>query len=151
MTEKEFISFLKKRRSSKEASQGDKWLKAYEEAKETTWRNDFLTGINDELEEYSNVRFSIPNEKTNYLLIIEADWIYPGYGGKASVGRQQAKLEVTLKFVKQSDPETILFETVSPKIIGDYAYGEFGSLLRVGKCYDRLGFVLNLQLKRILK
>jgi len=151
MTEKEFIAYMKKRRGKKDASKGDMWLDAYETAKETTWRQDFLLGINEQLKKYSELRFTIPDDQTTYMMIIEAYWIYPGYGGGASVGREEAKLEVALKFINRSNPETILFETVTPNIIGDYGYGEFGSIVRVGKCYEKLGYLLNLQLKRILK
>lgn len=151
MSEEEFIVYMKDRRNKKDPTKGDMWLAEYNKAKQTTWRSDFLDGINNALGEYSDLRFVKSEDKTNYLLIIEGDWIYPGYGGGASVGREEAKLEVTLKFVDLLDPQNILYITQTPKIIGNYAYGEFGTILRIGECYKKLGYLLNLQLKRILK
>ncbi|SEL86770.1 hypothetical protein SAMN04487910_3540 [Aquimarina amphilecti] len=151
MSEKEFILYMKERRSKKDPSMGDKWLVEYNNAKQTTWKTDFLSTINKALAGYSDLRFVDSEEKTNYLLIVEGNWMYPGYGGGASVGREEAKLEVTLKFVDKSTPENVLYMTQTPKIIGNYAYGEFGTILRVGECYKKLGYLLNLQLKRILK
>jgi len=151
MTENEFIAYMQKRRNTKKSSKGTEWLEAYKIAKRTTWQDDFLSGINVELTKYSDLKFTNSDDETNYLLIIEGDWLYPGYGGGASVAREEAKLEVTLKFVKTSDPQSILYSTTTPKIIGNYAYGEFGTILRTGECYKKLGYLLNLQLKRVLK
>ncbi|WP_299437313.1 hypothetical protein [uncultured Aquimarina sp.] len=151
MSEQEFIAYMQERRNTKKSSKGAKWLESYKIAKQTTWQNDFLSSINNELKKYSDLRFTNSDDETNYLLIIEGDWLYPGYGGGASVAREEAKLEVTLKFIKKSDPKTILYSTTTPKIIGNYAYGEFGTILRTGECYKKLGYLLNLQLKRIVK
>ena len=84
-------------------------------------------------------------------MIIEVDWIYTGYGGKLSVGREEGKLEATLRFIKNTDPNSYLCVTQTPKIIGNYAYVEFGDLERIQECYNKLGYLLELQLKKLLK
>ncbi|WP_299260943.1 hypothetical protein [uncultured Aquimarina sp.] len=149
--EKEFIENMKNKYGKIDKRKGEKWLETYEFAKKETWRNAFIEGVSEKLSRYSDLKFVTIEEETNYTLIIEADWIYTGYGGSSSVGREEGKLEVTLKFVKTAQPDSYVYSTQTPKVIGNYAYGEFGDIERVRECYDKLGYLLELQLKRILK
>ncbi|WP_378176530.1 hypothetical protein [Aquimarina sp. SS2-1] len=149
--EHEFIENMKKKYNEIESNKGEKWLETYERAKKETWRDAFIQGVSKRLKKYSDLKFVTSNEDTNYTLIVEADWIYTGYGGSASVGREEGKLETTLKFVKTSQPGSVIYSTQAPKVIGNYAYGEFGDIERIRECYDKLGYLLELQLKRILK
>ncbi|WP_298312897.1 hypothetical protein [uncultured Aquimarina sp.] len=149
--EKEFIEKMKSKYGKIDKNKGEKWLETYEKAKKETWRNAFIQGVSKKLDTYSDLKFVSTEEETNYTLIIEADWIYTGYGGSASVGREEGKLETTLKFVKTAQPDSYVYSTQTPKVIGNYAYGEFGDIERIRECYDKLGYLLELQLKRILK
>ncbi|MBW1294496.1 hypothetical protein [Aquimarina litoralis] len=149
--EKEFIENMKKKYDRKDNGNGDKWYQTYQIAKKETWRDAFLTGLNERVEKYSDLKFVATEEETDYTLIVEADWIYTGYGGSASVGREEGKLETTLRFVKTSDQNTEIYATQAPKVIGNYAYGEFGDIERIRECYNKLGYLLSLQLKRLLK
>ncbi|MDH7444232.1 hypothetical protein [Aquimarina sp. 2201CG14-23] len=124
--EKEFIENMKKKYGKIDKSKGEKWFKTYEIAKKETWRDAFIQGVSKKLNRYSDLKFVSAEEETNYILIIEADWIYTGYGGSASIGREEGKLEATLRFVKTSQPDAYLYSTQTPKVIGNYAYGEFG-------------------------
>lgn len=149
--EKEFIENMKKKYDRKDNGNGDKWYQTYQTAKKETWRDAFLAGLHERLKTYSDLEFVTTDQETNYTLIIEADWIYTGYGGSASVGREEGKLETTLRFVKTSESDSEVYATQAPKVIGNYAYGEFGDIERIRECYNKLGYLLSLQLKRILK
>ncbi len=151
LSEKEFIEKMKKKYGKIDKSLGLKWFETYEKAKKETWRDAFIQGINERLVTYSDLKFVSSDKETNYRLVIEADWMYIGYGGSASVGREEGKLEVTLRFFKTSEPDSQLYFTQSPKVIGNYAYGEFGDIERIRECYNKLGYLLSIQLKRILK
>jgi len=149
-SEKEFVEKMKKKWGVKDSAIGENWVIAYEKAKESDWRDQFIQSINKEIEKYSDFRFVTLEENTDYILVIEADWMYFGYG-KVQIARNGAKMRANLKFVKSSDQETILYETVTPNILGGYVKGEFGDIVRMGNCYDKLGYLLSLQLKRVLK
>ncbi|OED42728.1 hypothetical protein AB832_02885 [Flavobacteriaceae bacterium (ex Bugula neritina AB1)] len=129
----------------------ERWELQYNEAKKKTWKKDFLNEINNRLTKYSNLSFTSDNEGVNYILRIEMDWVYFGYDTFRSGPHEEAKLQVTLKFIQTGNPEIEVYSTQTPHIIGESARGEFTDILRVGKCYSKLGFLLELQLKRILK
>ncbi len=131
----------------------ERWELQYNEAKKETWRKDFLSEINNRLKKYSNLSFTEDEDRdgVNYILRIEMDWVYFGYDTFPSGPHEEAKLQVTLKFIKILNPEMEVYSTQTPHIIGESAKGEFTDILRVGKCYSKLGFLLELQLKRILK
>ncbi len=149
--EKEFIENMKQKYGKIDKQKGVKWFETYELAKKETWRDAFIKGVSERLKKYSDLEFVPSNEETNYTLVVEADWIYTGYGGKANVGREEGKLEATLRFVKTDQPDSYIYSTQAPKVIGNYAYGEFGDIERIRECYNKLGYLLELQLKRILK
>ncbi|MHA7057984.1 hypothetical protein ACWGOQ_0012240 [Aquimarina sp. M1] len=149
--EKEFIENMKKKYGNIDTHKGEEWLENYELAKKETWRDAFIAGVSERLKKYSELQFVTTEEVTDYTLIVEADWIYTGYGGKADVGREEGKLEATLRFVKTDQPDSYVYNTQAPKVIGNYAYGEFGDIERIRECYNKLGYLLELQLKRILK
>ncbi|MFD2565576.1 hypothetical protein [Aquimarina rubra] len=149
--EKEFIDNMKSKYGKIDKSKGEKWFETYELAKKETWRAAFIKGVSEKLKKYSDLKFVATEEDTKYTLIVEADWFYTGYGGSASVGREEGKLETTLRFVKTDAPDSYLYSTQTPKVIGNYAYGEFGDIERIKECYNKLGYLLELQLKRILK
>ncbi|MBQ4822468.1 hypothetical protein [Aquimarina sp. MMG016] len=149
-SEKVFIEKMRKKWGKNDAALGERWVQHYKEAKQKQWQELFLKTVNEGLQEYTDLRFTSSDEDANYKLIVEADWMYFGYG-KVQVARNGAKLITTLKFVKVSDPETVIYETTTPNILGSYIKGEFGDIVRMGNCYDKLGHLLEIQLKRILK
>ncbi|KAA1246436.1 hypothetical protein [Aquimarina sp. RZ0] len=149
-SEKVFVEKMIKKWNKKDSINGDTWLSKYNEAKDEVWRQNFIRSIHQNIDDYSDFRFVVPNENTKYILIIEADWMYFGYG-KVQIARNGAKMKNTLKFVKVTDTEEVIYETETPNILGDYVKGEFGDIARMGSCYNKLGYLLSLQFKRILK
>jgi len=151
MKEREFIEDKIRKLGGYDSDRSKKWKSKYDKGKKEEWRTSFLSIINERLKKYSELRFIESNEEVDHLLIIEADWMYFGYNTFTNGPQEEAKLEVTLNFVKASDPETIIYSTQTPKVIGSFAKTEFSDITRVEECYKRLGFLLELQLKRILK
>ncbi|MBQ4822467.1 hypothetical protein [Aquimarina sp. MMG016] len=128
---------------------GRKWLEAYETSKKEDWVNAFVTAFNETIAKHSNLRFTPNTVNTNYTIIVEADWIYMGYNG--GIIAQRAKLVTTLRFVKSQNIEDELYSTTTPVIRGGIGEGVFNDLCRVKESYDMTGYILALQLKKVLK
>lgn len=117
------------------------WLADWNENRETTFLDKFIKGTTKS-KKYNFVK----NPDAKYTLIINSEWIYPGY--HAGIAIEPAKLSTTLNFVETANPSTILLSIKSDKVKGTSGKNDFVMEYgRIASAFESTGKLLAKELK----
>lgn len=117
------------------------WLADWNENRETTFLDKFIKGTTKS-KKYNFVK----NPSAKYTLIINSEWIYPGY--HAGIAIEPAKLSTTLNFVETANPSTILLSIKSDKVKGTSGKNDFVMEYgRIASAFESTGKLLAKELK----
>ena len=143
-------AYIKKREkdildSGKDRTEVEKWKTDWEHSKKETFVQKFLASMNKN----SSINTSENNPNARYTLIVETEWIYPGwYGG---VMRQPSKVTTVLKFVETANPDLVLLEITSKEAPGDNYVGIANNNDRIAESYAKTSKSLAKLLRRKVK
>jgi hypothetical protein len=116
---------------------GTSWEKSWYASRELIYAPKFLELMNRYLYEDHKVFFAENLSDTNYTLIVETIWVYPGWD--AGVMKQPAKVSTLLKFVETNNKENVLLEVSSENAPGDQWGSSFNNEDRLGEGYAKTG------------
>lgn len=116
---------------------GTSWEKSWYASRELIYAPKFLELMNRYLYEDHKVFFAENLSDTNYTLIVETIWVYPGWD--AGVMKQPAKVSTLLKFVDTNNKENVLLEVSSENAPGDQWGSSFNNEDRLGEGYAKTG------------
>ncbi len=123
----------------------DNWSKEWTNHREDLFLDKFILGTS----KFKKISFQ-KNINSPYTLIVQTNWIYPGY--HAGIGVEPAKLSSTLTFVETNNPEKTLLVIKLNKVKGtkgknDYVM-EYG---RISAAYETSGRLLGAEIKKNIK
>lgn len=129
------------------------WLELYEEHKNNQWQESFLNTLNERTSEYKNApKFERNDTTAHYTMRVNTDWMYFGYN--VIVGKQPAKVSLTLSFYETENPSNILFNTEISRAMGtnneSYNLKNWPSFRRMGKAYTKAAYKLGQSFSRIV-
>lgn len=117
------------------------WLADWNENKNSTYLEKFIKGTTKS-KKYNFVK----NSSAKYSLIINSEWIYPGY--HAGIAIEPAKLTTTLNFVETANPSTILLSIKTEKVKGTSGKNDFVMEYgRIASAYESTGKLVAKELK----
>ncbi|MCA4782916.1 hypothetical protein IF125_11730 [Empedobacter stercoris] len=117
------------------------WLADWNENKNSTYLDKFIKGTTKS----KKINF-VKNSSAKYTLIINSEWIYPGY--HAGIAIEPAKLSTTLHFIETANPSHILLSIKTDKIKGTSGKNDFVMEYgRIASAYESTGKLLSKELK----
>lgn len=117
------------------------WLADWNENRNVTFLDKFIKGTTKS----KKLNF-VKNPAAKYTLIINSEWIYPGY--HAGIAIEPAKLSTTLNFVETANPSNILLSIKSDKVKGTSGKNDFVMEYgRIASAYESTGKLLGKELK----
>lgn len=138
LSESTYIDNRRDELNEKNAGEGDRWEKKWENAKEGIWQPKFLDLVNAVVSK-KNKGFKADEglSSAKYTLIVEVKWIYPGWD--VYVSKQPAKVTTTLKFVETDNRDNVLLEISSTDAPGDGFGSNFSNESRIGEGFAKTG------------
>ncbi|MGL5235044.1 MAG: hypothetical protein ACRC8Z_09880 [Empedobacter falsenii] len=119
----------------------EQWLADWNENRNVTFLDKFIKGTTKS----KKLNF-VKNPAAKYTLIINSEWIYPGY--HAGIAIEPAKLSTTLNFVETANPSNILLSIKSNKVKGTSGKNDFVMEYgRIASAYESTGKLLGKELK----
>ncbi|TGN26614.1 hypothetical protein [Empedobacter tilapiae] len=117
------------------------WITAWNENKNVTFLDKFIKGTTKS----KKINF-VKDSSVKYTLIINSEWIYPGY--HAGIAIEPAKLSTTLKFVETQNPSNILLIMKTDKIKGTAGKNDFVMEYgRIASAYEKTGQLIVKEIK----
>jgi hypothetical protein len=136
-TNEEYVTKRSADLEEKARGKGKTWEKAWDSSRELIWKPKFLELMNKYVEKKEGVYFAEELSDTQYTLIVETVWIYPGWD--AGIMKQPAKVTTNLKFVETANKDNILLEVSSKNAPGDQYGNNYSNESRVGEGYAKTG------------
>lgn len=137
-SEAEYVADRQAELNGKAKGNGDIWKKKWEAAPEGIWKPKFLELINTVLtKEDKNVTFQEGLSSAKYTLIVDIDWIFPGWD--VYMMKQPAKVTTTLKVVESANKSKVLAEVTSENAPGDQWGNNFSNESRIGEGFAKTG------------
>ena len=143
-SEADYTDETVKKKNKEKPGSGDKWIKAWEEAKNDMYAPKFEVLFNENMTKKGIVANRTENE-AKYTMIVYVTRLEPGYN--IGVSRKNAEIDVEIVFVETANPDNILAKITELKSPGatwggnDYEVG-----VRVSeafaKCAKSLGIFL---------
>jgi len=145
-TNDEYVTKRSADLEGKARGKGKTWEKAWNSSRELIWIPKFLELMNKYLEKEQGIYFAENLADTQYTLIVETVWLYPGWD--AGIMKQAAKVTTNLKFVETANKDKVLLEISSKNAPGDQWGNNYSNESRVGEGYAKTAKTLS---KVILK
>ena len=141
LSEETYIENRKTELNEKNAGEGDRWEKKWENAKEGIWQPKFLDLVNIMVQKkVDGFKAAEDLSSAKYTLIVEVKWIYPGWD--VYVSKQPSKLTTVLKFVETDNRDNVLLELKSIDAPGDQYGPNFSNETRIGESFAKTGKTL---------
>ena len=137
-TEAQYMEERADELNKKSKGNGEVWKKKWSGAKDGIWQPKFLELINTVLtKEKKDVSFQEGLSSAKYTVIVQADWIFPGWD--VAMMKQAAKVSLTYKFVETANKGNVLFEIKSENAPGDQYGSNFSNESRIGEGFAKSG------------
>jgi hypothetical protein len=141
LSEETYIENRKNELNEKNAGEGDRWVKKWENAKTDIWQPKFLELVNERIsKKVDGFKAEKGLTSAKYTMIVEAKWIYPGWD--VYVSKQPAKVTTTIKFVETANKDNVLLELSSENAPGDGFGPNFSNEIRIGEGFAKTGKTL---------
>lgn len=95
ISEEEYLKKQKEKISARKNNY-EEWFMAYEHSKNKTWKEIYVSILNENLSKYIAPKFVI-NSETNYTMKVNVLWIYSGYD--IGIARSPSKIKLRLELI----------------------------------------------------
>lgn len=116
LPEKQYIDERVSRLNTRKKGEGDGWKIKWEGSRDSTWKSDFLSTLYDTYTLKRKTVFEEGLDNTTYTLIVDVNWINPGWD--VYVIGEITWVDLTLTIVETADRNKILVKTTSKKAEG---------------------------------
>ncbi|RAJ02464.1 hypothetical protein LX64_03482 [Chitinophaga skermanii] len=133
--ESEYLDKKKAEYNKKDDGRGDRWVRAWEEDKQTRFPRKF----EDLLAKYwDDVKVSADNPKAKYTMILETTFMEPGFN--VYVTRKNARINGKIKIVETADKSKVLVEIDMEDALGrTWGGDDYDTGARLSECYADAG------------
>jgi len=133
-TSQDYVNDKVSDKNKDEAGAGDEWLLKWQNDLDTTFPSHFIKHFNVMISK-DNVKLSRDNDEANYILVVNTNFIEPGYNVGISSKRASANMEVNI--VSKDNPDEVLATFSISKSPGTSMFGSsYSASDRIAGCYE---------------